>query len=406
MLTKRKRLAGRVLLVLAVALAAGIFFGGARGLRAWNVANGLFTQVRYLIETGGTIGESEAGEVLSSRFLASIFGQNPELLSKMQSVISRGLVERPALSLGEIACLLVTYHQTEEGKVQDVAVHIIGGFPLTARKPGMHLGGYFYQLIDPELWDMGNSMVGLLGREMMLFAEPDYVEKHRHILNAAMVGDIMPLVESLEHPLYYVAIFPEPHRITPPSLRRHVRTAILRGHLARYEGATDLLLLCRSPASARYTLAVLRDLRTAAEVALRTKWKGVKRQTPWGPMVDPWWAFEMAETLHNATFELEQNVLRAHSEYDRVMVNVVLKVVERAGRDLAQIRGSLDQRMDPRVVDARLQTRKPLHYWSEEHRWGPNWPIPPPQTNLPLPDAAAPEPTAAPAAEAEGAPAE
>ena len=381
----RRRIAGRVVLLFTFVFAAVFFLAGTRVLRAWNVVNGLKSQIRYLIQSGGTIGESQAGAVLSAKFLAAVFGDNPQLLSKIQSVIARGLVEAPALSLGEVACLLVTYHPTEEGQVEDVAVHILGGFPLNRLKLQMHQGGYFYQLIDRDLWTLGNSMVGFLGREMMLFTEPQYGATHRKILDAALEGHVMPLVESLRHPLHYVAVFPEPYRVTPPALRNHVRTAILRGRLARYEGATELLLLCRTPASARYTLNVLQDLRTAAEVALRTKWKGIKRQTPWGPVVDPWWAFEMAETFHNLVFERERNVIRVRAEYDRVMVNVVLKVVERAGRDLAHIRGVQEERLDPRVVDARLQTRKPLHYWSEEHRWGPNWPIPPPETNRPAP---------------------
>lgn len=379
----RSRIAGRVLWLLGLVFAAVFFLGGTRVLRAWNVANGLQSQIRSLIQSGGTIGESQAGAVLSEMFLATVFGDDPQLLSRIQSVIAQGLVEAPALSLGEVACLLVTYHQTQGGQVKDVAVHIMGGFPITRRKPQMHQGGYFYQLIERDLWTLGNSMVGFLGREMMLFTDPEYTETHRKILEAALTGDIMPLVQSLRHPLHYVAIFPEPYRVTPPALRDHVRTAILRGHLARYDGATELLLLCRSPASARYTLAVLRDLRTVAEVALRTKWKGIRRQTPWGPVVDPWWAFEMAETIHDLVSERERNVIRMRAQYDRVMVNVVLKVIERAGRDLAHIRGTERERLDPRVVDARLQTRKPLHYWSEEHRWGPNWPIPPPETNRP-----------------------
>ncbi|HIE11174.1 MAG TPA: hypothetical protein EYP62_06120 [Kiritimatiellae bacterium] len=379
----RSRIAGRVLWLLGLVFAAVFFLGGTRVLRAWNVANGLQSQIRSLIQSGGTIGESQAGAVLSEMFLATVFGDDPQLLSRIQSVIAQGLVEAPALSLGEVACLLVTYHQTQGGQVKDVAVHIMGGFPITRRKPQMHQGGYFYQLIERDLWTLGNSMVGFLGREMMLFTDPEYTETHRKILEAALTGNIMPLVQSLRHPLHYVAIFPEPYRVTPPALRDHVRTAILRGHLARYDGATELLLLCRSPASARYTLAVLRDLRTVAEVALRTKWKGIRRQTPWGPVVDPWWAFEMAETIHDLVSERERNVIRMRAQYDRVMVNVVLKVIERAGRDLAHIRGTEQERLDPRVVDARLQTRKPLHYWSEEHRWGPNWPIPPPETNRP-----------------------
>ena len=98
-------------------------------------------------------------------------------------------------------------------------------------------------------------------------------------------------------------------------------------------------------------------------------------ETPWGPSVGSWWAYELANTVETMTMEKEQNIVRMKSNYERVMVNVMLKCMERFGRDLAQMRGSLEERLDPRLVDARMKTRKPLHYWSEEHKWGPNWPI-------------------------------
>ena len=64
------------------------------------------------------------------------------------------------------------------------------------------------------------------------------------------------------------------------------------------------------------------------------------------------------------------------SDFERVMVNVVLKTIERMGRDMSQMRGTLEERTDPRLVDARMQSSKPLHYWSDDHQWGPDWPIP------------------------------
>jgi len=92
----------------------------------------------------------------------------------------------------------------------------------------------------------------------------------------------------------------------------------------------------------------------------------------------------MVQTSERAKIEQEESIVRAHTEFERIMVNVVLKAIERLGRDLAQMRGSLDEKLDPRIVDAQLQSRKPLHYWSEPHRWGPNWPIPPTEAELEL----------------------
>jgi hypothetical protein len=73
--------------------------------------------------------------------------------------------------------------------------------------------------------------------------------------------------------------------------------------------------------------------------------------------------------------EKEQNIVRLKSKYERTMVNATLKSIERMGRDLAQMQGSLEEKLDPRLVDARMRTTKPQHYWSEEHKWGPDWPI-------------------------------
>ena len=53
------------------------------------------------------------------------------------------------------------------------------------------------------------------------------------------------------------------------------------------------------------------------------------------------------------------------------------------GRDLAQMQGSMSDKLDPREVDARMKTKKPMNYWSEPHRWGPDWPIGNPTNETP-----------------------
>ncbi len=399
MRTRSKILWATIIPGLVICSAAAVF--ALRTHRLIKLAGDFRSQVRYLADSGQTMGEVPATQLFAAQYLQAVFGEDPELLEKLEDVISRGVAETPGISLGEIAAMIVTYQKDKQGHVHDVIVHLLGGFKLGYRKPGMHRGGYFYQLIDPELWHVSNALVGLAGRDMILLGAEEDLARHRRILDSLLNGNVLPLADSLEDPLYFVVILPKPYRLVPVELRPHVKAILLRGHLAPYDGATDMILLTRSTRSARYALSIIRDLKVAAQVALRTKWKGVRRQTPWGPVVDPWWSFELAQSLDDVVFEKEGKIVRVKSAFGRVIVNVVLKMLERAGRDLAQMRGSMDEKTDPRIVDSRLATRKPLHYWSEEHRWGPNWPIPAKETNAAPPAVATP-----PVAEVKPAPAE
>jgi len=377
---KRKIVISSVLGVLIIAgVAASVI--GYRAYRLWNIGNDMKGQIRYLIESGNTIGEAPAAETFSADYLGAIFGSNPELLAQLKKVVSRGLADAPVLNLGEVAAMVVTHHKDASNNVIDVAAHVIGGFPVGKRKPGFHRDGYFKHLVDDNIWKHGNSTIGFLGRDMVLFADENIVLQQEKMLEAAMDGNILPLAESLSNPLYFTMVMPNPKRILPGQLRKHVQAIVIKGYLSKTDGRCEFIFLTQSDKSATYTVSILRDMKIAAEVALKTKWKGVERETDWGTMIDPWWSYEMVQASEASVLEKELNLVRAKTEFSRVMVNVVLKSIERMGRDLAQMRGSLEKRLDPRVVDANMRTRKPGHYWSEPHRWGPNWPIAAPTTN-------------------------
>ena len=110
-------------------------------------------------------------------------------------------------------------------------------------------------------------------------------------------------------------------------------------------------------------------------IGLRTRFGGVQVDSPWGPHVPVWWAYEMANTVEDMQLTRRDRTVRLTSQYERRMVNVTLKTIERFGRDYSMIRGVQQDKLDPRVVDARMKSQKPNHYWSEMHRWGPDWPI-------------------------------
>jgi hypothetical protein len=365
---------------LAVAVGLVASYYSYRALRVYRVASNFESQIRYLIQNGGTIGESPASETFSVDYLQAIFGENPDLLEKLKVIVQQGLADQPALNLGEVAAMIVTYHLADDGKAEDIVVHAVGGFELAREKPGFHRNGYFFQQLDNNLWNYGNMLVGFLGRDMVLFSSDEAVTKtHREMLDSLFSGDISVLVNTLKRPMYFTAVFPDPRQVVPPQLRSHVQAVVFKGYLGYFQGGWEAIVLTPSPKSATYALAILRDMKTAADYALKARWKGVIQQKEWGQVIDPWWAYEVVKTSEKTTMEKEQNLVRIKTDFERVMVNAVLKSVERLSRDLAQMKGSMTEGLDPREVDARLKTAKPDHYWSELHQWGPDWPIAPTQ---------------------------
>jgi hypothetical protein len=355
-----------------------LFVVGGLGLRTYRMAEMAYdfeAQVRYMIDSGGTIGAVPAHLTFSDLYLEAIFGNNPELLDQLRVVIRRGITEDPDLNLGEVAAMIVTHREDEEGRVIDVVAHVIGGFPLGRLAPQFHRDGFFRNQLDENLWSMGNSVLRFAGRDMIMFADEAVAEEQSEVLEGIFTGNIIPLVNRLETPIFYTAVLPNPSRIVPDQLRHHIQAVIYRGALSPYNGHSELVLLATSPRSANYAMRVVNDLKRMAEIALQSKFGGAVRETAWGEMTDAWWAYEMAEASRNVTIEREENIVRLSTDYDRVMVNAVLKSIERFGRDWRKKQLSLDDRVDPREIDRLMATRKPLHYWSEEHRWGPNWPI-------------------------------
>lgn len=364
--------------IIATVLIVLTFTAAFRAGRMAMIGADLHRKIRYLTENGETVGEQPAVEALSVDYLQSIFGDNEELLNKLKGLVQRGLSDAPSLNLGEVAAMMVTYHRDDEGGVRDVCAYVIGNFPAGRRKLGMHRDGYLRQQLDPRLWMMGNTAVSFVGRDMVLFAEEDVLETQQQIMESVFAGDIMYLVEQIDDPLYFSLVLPDPRRVIPSLLRNHVQAVVIKGFLAPDEGRLESIILTPSSKSAGYVLSNINDYKRLLEVSLRTKWKGVLKEREWGGIQnDMWWAYELANASETTTLERQYNIVRIRSNFERPMVNVVLKGIERMGRDVAGIRGTLAQKLDPRLVQARLKNSRSYGYWSKQHQWGPNWPIAP-----------------------------
>lgn len=391
------KFSGKAFLIICaavVAVLATTCYMGFRAKRTYSVLRDWQAQVRHQMASGGTIGTAPAAKTFEASYLEAVFGSDPDLLGQMKALIAKGLAEDPTINLGEVTAMLVTYMKSPAGKVEDVAVHVLGGFAVGRRRPGLNHDGFFAAQVDRNLWNTGNSVLSLLGRDMIVFADPQVSHLHDELLESTLSGDIMPLVGVLTNrPLYYTTVFPDPRRVLPTQLRTHVQALVMKGHLSPDRGSYEMMLLAKDPRSASYTLAIADDLRLAASLALKTRFDGVLHKTKWGDHASTWWAVEWAHTVDEAVLAKEQNVISLRTAFERKMVNASLKSIERMGRDMAAARLIRDERLDPRLADKQLQSTKPAHYWSEPHKWGPDWPFPPPgMTNgaVPTPSARVP----------------
>ncbi|HMO51107.1 MAG TPA: hypothetical protein PKE26_07665, partial [Kiritimatiellia bacterium] len=364
--------------VMVIAVVAAVTMGH-RSLRLYQHATDLQQQIKYMVETGESIGTAPAESALSATYLEIIFGEDPELLEQLKLAVERGMREMPDVQRGEVSAIIVTYRKNGDDKIENVIAHIMGEFPLGRRQITMHEDGFFASQIDNRLWETGDAAIRFLGRDMIVWGNTEDDERaQRELIEAVFSGEIIIVADSIvQKPLYYTAVLPAPRQVVPLKLRPHVRAILFNGFLSAERGSLETVILTDSERASARVSSIVYDLKLSAQLALRTRFRGVMEETPWNPNHIPvWWSYEMANTLEDTQLVRRDRTVRLNAEYERRMVNAFLKSMERFGRDYSQIRGTQEEKLDPRIVDARMRTRKPNHYWSEAHKWGPDWPIP------------------------------
>ena len=372
----RRILLRSLALCLLLVVAAGALWGW-RTLNVYRTAMGGFEHLRYLLESGETIEGVPADEVLSDNYLLSLFGDNPELVERLKTVVDLGMATDANLKLGSVSAMVVTYRKDEDGKVIDASIYAVGGFPdPKSKRLGFHATGYFREELDTDLWMTGNALMNMLGRDIIVFCEQDKAEAHMALLFDLLNGRILPLAQRIvEAPLYYAFVFPDPKELAPPNIRNSLQTVIIKGEMSGDSGKTELMLVSPNASAAYQVHTIVKDMRTLAAITFHDRFGGYVKEMVWGKMNDVWWAVEYSALLDQLQLLQDQVLVVARSEYDRVKNNALLKTVERAGRDLAmqkafRLAGDL-----PWEFANRERNNPSGGYWSHEHRWGPEWPL-------------------------------
>lgn len=359
--------------LLAVVVAAG--FVGYRVWDLYRTASGGYRHLRYLLESGETVEGAPADDVLSDNYLRSLFGDNPDLVEQLKSVVDLGMATDANLRLGNIAAMLVTYRKAGD-EIRDPAIYAIGGFPdPKSERLGFHGTGYFAQEFDPAMWNFGNSLVHLLGRDIVIFCEQDKAESHMALLFDLLHGDIVTLAKRIvEAPLYYAIVFPEPGEVAPPNIKNALQTVLVRGSMEGDKGVCDWMFICPDVRSAGHVETLCRDTIALARATFHDKYGGYIKEMPWGKMNDNWWATEYVDLIDSHTIKVEQKIVRVHAKQNRRQNNAILKTVERLCFDLAAQKAFYAGELPWQLAFSQKDTSTAGH-WSKEHMEGPDWPL-------------------------------
>jgi len=336
--------------------------------------------LRYQIETGETIAAAPADATLSTAYLEIIFGENPELLDQLLVVVDKGMEETPDMNLGQVAAIIVTYRQDDAGQISEVVAHIIGEFPLGRRRVNMHKGGYMENRMDQNLWQAKKSVVSFVGRDIVVWAADETTERPKQeLVEAIFAGEISYLVRDIaEEPLHYTAVFPNPRDLVPMRMRPHIRAVLYNGVISPQEGEMEMIALCNDERSAGRLVDMFQDAVDSAESALRTRFGGEIVETAWrGDQPEVWWAYELAETLDKIKLDQSESTIRLSVDYEREMVNAIMKIIERFGRDYTAILGVQDQKVAPQDVRDFMKDGNFNPRWTPDHVTGPDWPFGP-----------------------------
>lgn len=367
----------RSALICLLVLVCGAAVVGWRIFDVYQTAHGGFEHIRYLLESGETVEGAEAEDVLSDSYLLSLFGDNPELVDRLKTVVDLGMATDANLKLGNVSAMVVTYRRGEDGSVQDAAIYVIGGFPdPKSKRLGFHSTGYFRQELSPELWISGKSIMNLLGRDVIIFCEQEKAEAHMALLYDLLNGSILPLAERIvESPVHYAIVFPEPKELAPPNLRNNLQTVIVKGFMAADNGHTEMMFISPSYRTASQVFTIMKDMANLARITFHDKFSGYIKQMPWGTMDDTWWAVEYVSLFDSLDIVQDQVLVVANVDYDRTKNNAILKTIERAGRDLAMQKSFSLAGDLPWEFVFRDKENPSGGYWSAPHRWGCEWPL-------------------------------
>jgi hypothetical protein len=205
----------------------------------------------------------------SSAFLQMAFGDNPQLLEQIRDALSQAMGERIGLAQGDAAMMLVTYRA--EGEVRDVAIHIFGNM-VPEHMPAFSSEGYWKNQLSDQFYTVGQSMLSLLGRQMVILANKDVQKSQQAVVDAVINNQNTVVQNYLHDPVSFIAVIPEPGKVLSDEFRPYMAAVLLKGKISKDEMRGEMVALSYDPKTARELAQLLSDIRLTAIGLARTRY--------------------------------------------------------------------------------------------------------------------------------------
>ncbi len=205
--------------------------------------------------------KSPARREFSPAFLQMAFGDNPPLLEQIKEALTQAIGDKPSLTQGDVAMMLVTYRA--EGELRDVAIHVFGNLN-PERLPAFSSEGYWKSQLTEQFFNMGQTTLSLLGREVLILATPEVKKRQEEMLSAS-TGDRFPVVQDYLHdPVSFIAVIPEPAKLFSEQFRPYMAAVLVKGKISMDEARLELVALSFDPRKAQELAQILSDTRSIA----------------------------------------------------------------------------------------------------------------------------------------------
>ncbi len=230
------------------------------------------TQVRSVVQEAAKRQEmlikAPARKEFSAAFLQMAFGDNQPLLDEITKSLNQAIGVTPGLAQGDVAMMLVTYRA--EGELRDVAIHVFGNL-VPENLPAFSSEGHWRSKLPDQFFNVGQSMLSLLGREVVILAKKDVEQKQREVL-AAGLSDRYAVVENYLHdPISFIAVIPEPSRLFSEQLRPYMAAVLVKGKISMEEARVEFVTLSFDQQRAQELAQLLSDFRMMAVGVARVR---------------------------------------------------------------------------------------------------------------------------------------
>ena len=212
--------------------------------------------------------KAPARREFSSAFLQMAFGDNPVLLEQVKSQLQQAISERPSLQKGEVGMMLVTYRA--EGEVRDVAIQVFGELNVE-RMPAFSTEGYWKGQLPEQFFKSGQSMLSLLGRDVLILANQQVRKQQMEVLDATTSDRFSVVEDYLHDPVSFIAVVPDPSKVFSDQFRKNMAAVLIKGKLSMDESRFEFVALSTDPHKAQDLAQMFTDMRTMAMGVARVR---------------------------------------------------------------------------------------------------------------------------------------